>query len=145
MKRDEIIVLAALLVPIALGTIIYATLPLFPFLIMFATEPAGTGCDEGPVTERSATNARGDVVEEYIKPCTGFGTVVDYSITLQLHGDEKTAKLVEHSELRDDYPKFRWIDDDTLMIDLGQVRSIWSRVDRVGSIHITYVSTKTEW
>ncbi|MGH6813132.1 MAG: hypothetical protein ACREDM_12620 [Methylocella sp.] len=145
MKRDEIIVLAALFVPIALGTIIYATLPLFPFLVMLAIEPAGTGCDEGPVTDRSATNARGDVVEEYVKACTGFGTIVDYSVVLQAQGTEKSMTLVEHSQPHYDYPKFRWIDDDTLVIDVGEVRSVWAQVDRVGSIHITYVYTNTGW
>jgi len=52
-------------------------------------EPAEWGCDEGPVTDQRSTNARGDVVEEYIKACTGFGTVVDYSIVLQVRGEKK--------------------------------------------------------
>ncbi|HEY4848547.1 MAG TPA: hypothetical protein VIH87_12345 [Methylocella sp.] len=36
----------------------------------------------------------------------------------------------------------RWIDNDTLTVDLGNVRSVWSKVDEVGSIHITYSYTK---
>jgi hypothetical protein len=94
------------------------------------------------VTDQSAANARGDVVEEYIRACTGFGTVVDYSVVLQLRGDEKTTTLVEHDRLYYEYPKFRWIDDDTLSIDLGNVDSIGSTVPKVGSIRITYTYVK---
>ena len=142
MKRGWIVLLAALF--IALGAIVWEFWRIVPFLVMFAMEPAGQGCDEGPVTNRGATNSRGDVVEEYIKACTGFGTVVDYSIVLQLRGDEKTTTVVEHDRLYYGYPKFRWIDDDTLSIDLGKVDSIGSTVHNVGSIRITYTYDKTD-
>ena len=136
MKRGWIVLLAALF--IALGAIVWAFLPAIFVLVKFAMEPAGRGCDEGPVTDQRSTNSRGDVVEEYIKACTGFGTVVDYSIVLQLRGDKKTTTLVEHDRLYYGYPKFRWINDDTLSIDLGNVDSVWSTVHKVGSIRITY-------
>jgi hypothetical protein len=102
------------------------------------------GCDEGPFSDWRSANTRGDVVAEYAKACTGIGTVVDYSITLQLHGDDKWAKLVEHGDLRHDYPKFRWIDDETLMIDLGKVRWVTQKTGKVGSIQITYAYSKGE-
>jgi hypothetical protein len=136
MKRGWSVLLAALF--IALGAIVWAFLPAIFVLVKFAMEPAGRGCDEGPVTDQRSTNSRGDVVEEYIKACTGFGTVVDYSIVMQLRGDENTTKLVEHDRLYYGYPKFRWINDDTLSIDLGNVDSVWSTVHKVGSIRITY-------
>jgi hypothetical protein len=85
MKRGRIVFLGVLL--IALGVIVWEFLPAIYFLVMFAMEPAGQGRDEGPVTDQRFTNARGDVVEEYIRACTGFGTVVDYSIVLQLRSD----------------------------------------------------------
>ncbi|MFZ0509918.1 MAG: hypothetical protein WAM29_18090 [Methylocella sp.] len=78
MKRGWIVLLAAIF--IAPGAIVLAFLPTIYVLVMFAMEPAGRGCDEGPVTDQSATNAWGDVVKEYIRARTGFGTVVDYSI-----------------------------------------------------------------
>jgi hypothetical protein len=136
MKRGWIVLLAALF--IALGAILWELGRAIPLLIMFAMQPRGEGCDEGPVTDLSSTNARGDVVEEYERACTGFGTVVDYSIVLQLRGDEKTTTLVEHDRLYYEYPKFRWINDDTLSIDLGKVEWISRKVDKVGSIRITY-------
>ncbi|MGH6823047.1 MAG: hypothetical protein ACRECP_08645 [Methylocella sp.] len=45
---------------------------------------------------------------------------------------------------QNDDTALRWIDDDTLLIDVGTIRSIWSRVDRVGSIRITYAYSKSE-
>jgi hypothetical protein len=107
-------------------------------------EPAGWGCDEGPVTDRSSTNARGDVVEEYIKVCTAVGSFADYSILLQLHGDEKAATLAEHSDPQQDYPKFRWLSDDALTIDLGKITWIRSPVHKVAGIKITYVYSMGE-
>ena len=84
MKRRWIVLLAALF--IAVGAILWEVGRAVFFIVMFlAMEPAGRGCDEGPVIGRSATNARSDVVVEYIKVCTGFGSFADYSIVLQLH------------------------------------------------------------
>ena len=63
-----------------------------------------------------AINARGDIVAAYDKACTGVGTVVDYSVVLQLRGADKFTTLGEHSELYCGYPKFRWISDDNKTI-----------------------------
>jgi hypothetical protein len=142
MRRGWIVLLAALF--IALGAIVWEFGRAIPFLIWIAMQPAGWGCDEGPVTDQSATNARGDVVEEYIKVCTAVGSFADYSIVLQLRGDEKTTTLVEHDRLYYEYPKFRWIDDDSLSIDLGKVDSIGSTLHKVGSIRITYTYVKAD-
>ncbi|MGH6856565.1 MAG: hypothetical protein ACRECP_02710 [Methylocella sp.] len=144
MKRGEIVVLAVLFMIIALGAFVWALGPVLLFLFMLATDPAGSGCGEGSVTDNSATNARGDVVEEYIKGCTGFGAVVDYSIVLQLRGAEKTTTLAEYDDAQSGYPNFRWINGDTLMIDLGKVRWVTQKTAMVGSIHITYVYSKGE-
>ncbi len=145
MKRGRIVLLAALL--IALGAILWKFGRAIPLLIWIAMQPAGWGCDEGPVIDRRSTNTRGDVVEEYERACSGIGTVIDYSIVLQLRGDEKTTKLVEHDWLYYEYPKFRWINDKSLSIDLGKVHSVWSTVHKVGSIRITYTYAKavTGW
>ncbi|HEX3497637.1 MAG TPA: hypothetical protein VHT02_10795, partial [Methylocella sp.] len=144
MKRGEIVVLAVLFMIIALGVFVWALGPVLLFLFMLATDPAGSGCGEGSVTDNSATNARGDVVEGYIKGCTGFGAVVDNSIVLQLRGAEKTTTLAEYDDAQSGYPKFRWIDDDTLMIDLGEVGWVSPKTGKVGSIRITYAYSKAE-
>jgi hypothetical protein len=54
------------------------------------------GCDEGPFSDWSSANTRGDVVALYAKACTGIGTIVDYSTTLQLRGAKKATTLVEN-------------------------------------------------
>ncbi len=36
------------------------------------------------------------------------------------------------------YPKFCWIDDDNLGIDLGKTRLVGIKTDKVGAIKITY-------
>jgi hypothetical protein len=144
MKRGRVALLAVLFIVIVLGVIAWEVLPVAYFLIRIAMEPAGWGCDEGPVTDQRSTKGRGDVVEEYIKACTGFGTVVDYSIVLQLRSDEKRTTLAEHDRLSYEYPKFFWINDDTLSIDPGKVHSVWSMIHKVGSIRITYTYAKAD-
>lgn len=102
------------------------------------------GCDEGPFSDWNSANKRGDVAALYAKACTGIGTIVDYSTTLQLHGEKKATTLAEHGDPRHGYPKFHWIDDDTLMIDLGKVNWVSPQAGKVGSIHITYAYSKGE-
>jgi hypothetical protein len=101
-------------------------------------------CDEGMVNDLRAANARGDIAAAYIKACTGLGTVVDESVVLQLHGNELLTTLVEHGELFYSYPKFRWIDDDNLSIDLGKTRWVGIKTDKGGAIRITYAYSLTD-
>ncbi|MGB6176598.1 MAG: hypothetical protein WBF43_09755 [Methylocella sp.] len=98
-------------------------------------------CDDTIPTP--VTNARGDVAEEQLQVCTGIGTVLNYSVTLQPQGATAAKTLVQYTPQTGE-AKLRWTDDDTLMIDLGKVRAIWARVDEVGPIHITYTFTKVE-
>lgn len=91
-------------------------------------------------------NTRGNVAAENLRVCFGLGAFVDYSITLHTSESAKAMKLVEYDPSSDARApvKLRWIDNDTLTVDLGNVRSVWSKVDKVGSILITYSYTKTE-
>ena len=147
MKRGKIVLLAVLFIFIALGAIAWEERGVLYFLVSIAMEPAGSGCDEGPFSDWRSTNARGDVVAGYVKACTGFGTVVDHSIVLQLRGDEKNTTLAEYDDAQYDYPKFRWINDDSLSIDFGKVSWVSPKTSKVGSIHITYAYSKaaTSW
>jgi hypothetical protein len=94
-------------------------------------------------------NTRGDVAAENLRVCFGLGAFVDYSITLHTRESEKVMKLVEYDPSSDATAPvtLRWIDNDTLTVDLGNVRSVWSKVDKVGSIHVTYSYNKadTSW
>lgn len=148
-KPFKLSLLAAVLALIVM--IAWFFVPIIFFVVMNPLE-----CDEGPDKDHAFANVRGDRVMEYFRACTGFGTFVDNSIVLQLHGDENLTKIVAYGELRDGYPKFRWVDDDTLNVDLGPVHSfwgevnlplfhsVWAEVDKVGSIHITYTYFKIE-
>jgi len=99
-------------------------------------------CDN--VIPTPVLNARGDVAEERLQVCTGIGTVLNYSITLQVHGRTTVWTLVKFDEPSRGYPIIHWIDDDALSINLGKVRSVWGKVNRVGSIRITYSHTYTD-
>lgn len=54
----------------------------------------------------------------------------------------KTITLTEYEPVSDSSPVFQWIDNDRLTIDLGKVHFVWSKIDMVGSIRITYAYTK---
>ena len=101
-------------------------------------------CDEQ--IDEEASNARGEVVTEHLRVCFGLGAFVDYSITLQLKEAKARTILAEFSPTSDTPAAvvFRWLDDNTLLVNLGKVRSVWSQVDKVGSIHIFYAYTKVE-
>jgi hypothetical protein len=110
--------------------------------------PAGSGRESGQLEcheEMGTTigNSRGDVAVENLRVCFGLGAFVDYSITLHTRESEKGMKLVEYDPSSDATAPvtLRWIDNDTLSVDLGNVRSVWSKVDKVGSIHIIYSHT----
>jgi hypothetical protein len=90
------------------------------------------------------TNARGDVVEEQLQVCTGIGTVLNYSVTLQLQGAMAAKTLVQYSPEAKD-TKLHWIDNNTLIVDLSKVHSVWSKVDKLGSIHINTKGETSLW
>ena len=50
---------------------------------------------------------------------------------------------MEYNDPQYGYPKFHWIDDDTLIVDLGKISWLRSPVDKVG-IHITYSYIKAD-
>jgi hypothetical protein len=103
------------------------------------------GCDEGMAPDRSVANGRGDVADEYLEACTGFGTAVNYSIELRPHGGARTITLVRYDEASYAYPKLRWLDDDALVIELGKVNFVWSKRSSAGPIRITYAYTTASW
>jgi hypothetical protein len=57
---------------------------------------------------------------------------------------KKRRNWSKHERLYYEYPKFRWINDDPLSIDLGEVDWISLKTDRVGPIRITYTYAKAD-
>lgn len=92
------------------------------------------------------SNARGDSAEENLQVCTGIGTVLNYSITLQPRGAAAPRTLVQYSPSADvnDQTTLRWINDDTLSVDLGRVRWIRRKLFKVGAIRIAYSYTYSD-
>jgi hypothetical protein len=74
----------------------------------------------------TVSNTRGDAAAENLRVCFGLGAFVDYSITLRTRESEKAMKLVEYDPSSDSMAlvTMRWIDNDTLTVDLGNVRSV---------------------
>jgi hypothetical protein len=105
-----------------------------------------TPLDCGEEIGTAVSNKHGDVAAETLRVCFGLGAFVDYSITLQTKGTEKAIKLVGYAPSSDGGapPTLRWIEDGTLMIDLGKIRWVSTRTDKVGPIRIIYSFTKAE-
>ena len=100
-------------------------------------------CDDA--SGETARNSRGDIVKEKLTICTGIGTVINHSVVLLPLKPSfvwKTLTLAKYEPVSESSPVFHWIDNDRLTIDLGQVRDVWSMVDKAGSIHITYAYIK---
>jgi hypothetical protein len=102
--------------------------PTIPQLVVLLAIP--WKCDEG--TSNGVNNALGDIVAVHARACTGVGTIVDYSVVLQAHGAATATTLVEFNEPYSGYPKFRWINDDSLSVDLGKLSWVSLKTDRVG-------------
>ncbi len=118
----------------AVVIILLMALPTIPELVFLLAMP--WNCDEG--TTNGVSNALGDIVAVHSRACTGIGTIVDYSVVLQAHGAATATTLVEFDEPYSGYPKFHWIDDGSLSIDLGKVGWISPRTGKIGSIRISY-------
>jgi hypothetical protein len=98
-------------------------------------------CDEGMDTDARTRNSRSGVAGEYYRICTGFGTIVDYSIAIQLHGDPEYITLARFDD--DSYPTFRWVNDDRLVVRYGKAHFSWWwwPSHKIGNIRITYESS----
>ena len=115
----------------------------FGLLLVFLALLISNSCDDA--AGETTSNSRGDIVKERLTICTGIGTVINYSVVLLPLKPSfvwKTITLGKYEPVSDSSPVFQWIDNDRLIIDLGKVRSVWSKVDMVGSIHISYAYTK---
>ncbi|MGH6838385.1 MAG: hypothetical protein ACREDT_06230 [Methylocella sp.] len=80
------------------------------------------GCDIA--YGNSATNGRGDVVEDQVRDCAIIGSAAVYRIGLTLAGTEGFTALVYYDQgPKSGEPVFHWLDDNHLNFDLGEV--VW--------------------
>ncbi len=101
-------------------------------------------CDEA-VPSPVVRNASGDTAEGQFEACTWIGTVINRSITLQIHRypriwPKKELIAFESTGLSKE-PVLRWIDEKTLSVDLDKVYWVSSRIDKAGDIRIVYTYT----
>lgn len=99
-------------------------------------------CDSALLDSIEAENLRGDTARAEIEICNFFDTIVNTSISLQLNGatgilPKKTLIGYEYADSASD-PILRWVDDNTLSVDLGKVYWISSRITRWGPVRIIY-------
>jgi hypothetical protein len=88
-----------------------------------------------------AESSHGNRAEGQIETCTLIGTTINYSVTLQTHTGRRIwlrKTLIAYSPVGDHDPILRWIDDDTLSVDLGKVSWVSPRLDKAGSVRIFY-------
>jgi hypothetical protein len=70
-------------------------------------------------------------------------SALGHSIALRLNGVMPQTVLAEFIPERDTSVVFRWSNNDNVVIDIGKILSVSSQVHKVGSVHITYMYTKS--
>ena len=85
-------------------------------------------CDD-MTTSPLVANSRGDRAQGRLQACTFVGTVENYYITIRMENAPSLSpdkKLLDYGPVDDREPLLRWIDDNTLGVDLGKVRRDWT-------------------
>jgi len=101
---------------------------------------AVNSCDDMMISPVVA-NARGDRAQGRLQACSFFGASDNYYITLEIENQLSLwprKKLIDYDPAGDLSPVLRWTDENTLSIDLGKVYEVSTRLNQVGSVHITY-------
>ncbi|MDQ6702682.1 MAG: hypothetical protein M3Z96_06045 [Pseudomonadota bacterium] len=121
------------------AVILYASFAAFDYTL-------GPGFDNC-VSARNAPVAkeRGVRAEAMARYCTFFGVPNERRLGLHLSDDSGDFVLVTY-ELRNerDAPVPRWLDDDHLNVDLGQVTWLTPQIDHLGHVKISYTYSGAE-
>jgi hypothetical protein len=126
----EWIAFAASLVPIlGVATFLYAWMPLF-------TRPCHI--DHGEM----AKNARGDVTEDQIIDCAILGSAAEFRVSLQLAEASDFIPLVYYDSVSNIH--LRWLDDDHVSVDLGEVKWLTPQIHQLGRVTISYTYSGAE-
>jgi hypothetical protein len=89
----------------------------------------------------AVANRRGDIAEGRVQVCTLIGSVENYYVALQIHIYPRfypRRTLAGYSPVGEHDPVLRWIDDNTLSVDLGKVSWVSPHVEKMGNIRILY-------
>ncbi len=111
-------------------------------VVFYVVNSGPDSCSSGVLDSIETANARGDAARAEKKNCFLFAAFVNTSISLQLHdangiSPKKTLIDFEFADNAGD-PILRWVDDNTLSVDLGKVYWVSSRFTRWGQVRIIY-------
>ncbi len=127
---------------IAYGSIVGVGAVIVIGAIFYLVNSGPDSCSSGVLDSIETRNARGDAARAEIKNCFLFAAFVNTSISLELHdanGISPKKTLIDFEWAADsDEPILRWIDDNTLSVDLGKVYWVSSRFTRCGPVRIIY-------
>jgi hypothetical protein len=126
----EWIAFAASLVSIfAVAAFLYAWMPLF-------TRPCHIDHAE------AVANARGDVTEDQIRDCAVLGSAAEFRVSLRLATASDFTMLVYYDSVSN--INLRWLDDEHLSVDLGEVKWLTPQISQRGHVKISYTYNGAE-
>jgi hypothetical protein len=86
-----------------------------------------------------AKNGRGDFVEDQVRDCAIIGSAAEDRIDLRLANTEAMIALVYYDQgPKPREPVLRWLDDDRLSVDLGDVKWLTPQIGHLGHVKISY-------
>jgi hypothetical protein len=92
-----------------------------------------------------AKNGRGDLVEEQVRDCAIIGSALEDPIGLSLADRADFIALVYFNQGPNlGEPGLRWLDDDHLSVDLGEVRWLTPQIGQLGHVKISYTYSGAE-
>ncbi len=115
------------------AVILYAGFAAFDYTL-------GPGLDNcAKAREAPAANERGVVAEAMARYCTFFGVPNEKRLGLRLSDGSGDFLLVRYEPRNDrDAQVLRWIDDDHLSVDLGEVTWLTPQINHLGRVTISY-------
>jgi hypothetical protein len=92
-----------------------------------------------------AKNGRGDFVEDRVRDCAIIGSAAEDRIGLRLANTEAMIALVYYDQgPKPREPVLRWLDDDRLSVDLGEVNWLTPQIGQLGHVKISYTYSGAE-
>ena len=88
-------------------------------------------------------NGRGDLVEDQVRDCAIIGSLAEDRIGLMLADKVDFIALVYYGPNWRE-PGLRWLDDDHVSVELGEVKWLTPQISQLGHVKITYTYSGAE-
>ena len=122
------------------AVILYAGFAAFDY---YALGPGIDNCENA--SEAPVANGRGVLVEAMARFCDLIGLPSEKRLGLHLSDDSGDAVLVTYEPMDDrNGPVLRWLDDDHLSVDLGEVTWLTPQISQLGHVKISYTYSGAE-